>query len=491
MGYNSNRPTSSGFSRAFSAEDEFREARAVCARLNLDFNCRDWWREAVVLWVILTFNLLTILIAFRKRALLYALHNAIFTYLVTGQAFQIRADLDRSHTVFYLLNFISDVGFHTAVWYVFGVSLVSFLLAVVSKVYVPTSQPEKRFLFDPTRGFYFWLFVFLCAASVVLIFEVIGLDEFLHSSRPGFQSGSAIFVVLLFLGIVPVLLKIIYPGKIGFGDIVCFLPTFVVTGFLSRFHLILYLVSTLMALYYARGWVCRPHTIGLLAKVSLFGLGAGCIFFGIGALHDAQNYTHGSLGDLISYIVENPEKTLLSVEYNYRVGIEGMSGTAGAFSHYYGDPYTVHFDYGASWVLQGAAQWLPGFLKSYASSISELGESLNWHSDSIIPPGIESFYVSFGWFGVLLYPLASYLLAWRMPTALYSDRVSPRSKLVLYMVAALTISFVRGSLVVWIAFTVSYVTLIVVLWPVFRRQMKPKRATPVLDSKESCRARTT
>lgn len=438
-----------------------------------------------MLWVILALNVLTILISFRKRVLLYVLHNTFFAVLVTGQAFQIRADLDRNQMVFYLFNFINDAGFHLAVWYIFGITLVSLALAILSRGYTKPSQPESRFVFDPGWGLYFWLFLLLCAASFVLIFKVIGLDEFLHSSRPGFQSGSTIFIVLLFVGVIPILLKIMYPGKIGFGDLACLLLTFTVTGFLSRLHVILYAVAILAALYYERGWADRPHTVVFLAKLSLSGTLAGVMFIGIGALHDAQNFTHGSIGDLISYILKNPEKSLLSVEYNYRVGVEGMSGTAGAFSEYFGSPHAVHFDYGASWLLQGAAQWLPGVLKGYAASITDLGLALNWHPDSIIAPGIESFFVSFGWFGVLLYPLASYLLAWRMPIALRSSGFSPRTRLVGYTVAALTIMFVRGSLVGWIGFTVSYIVIIFAFWPLFRRYMKVKTSMPHFASNGS------
>src|SRR5205814_8353997 len=113
---------------------------------------------------------------------------------------------------------------------------------------------------------------------------------------------------LLFLGIIPILLKIMYPGKVGFGDIACLLVTFAITGFLSRSHVILYLVAILMALYYGRGWSDRPHTLALFGKLLLFGVGVAFVFMGVGALHDAQNFTHGSIGDLISYVLNNPEK---------------------------------------------------------------------------------------------------------------------------------------------------------------------------------------
>lgn len=430
-----------------------------------------------MLWVTLALNLLTILISFRKRVLLYAIHNAIFAFLVTGQAFVIDADLDRSYSAHYLFNFINEEGFHSAVWYIFGVSLVSFALAVFSKGYTPASQPETRFVFDPGKAFYFWLFSFLCAASLVLVFLVIGLSEFLHSSRPGFQTGATMFTYLLFLGVVPVLLKILYPGRIRFGDMACLGLTFAISGVVSRTHLIFYLLLILTGFYYARGWSGRPHTLALFSKVFAFGLAAALLIFGIGALHDAQNYTHGSLGDIISYILENPEKSALSIEYNYRIGVEGMSGTAGAFSHYVSDPHTVHFDYGSSSIAKGAALALPGFLKRFANPILELSEALDWHRDSIAPTGVESFFVGFGWFAIALYPLAGYLLGWKFPLRVETTPMSPIRKLAGYTAAGWTIMFVHGALSMWIVMTFSYSVIILLFGPIFRRHIRAK--TPI------------
>ncbi len=427
-----------------------------------------------MLWVILALNVLTILTSFRKRVLLYAIHNAIFAFLVTGQAFQIRADLDHSPIVYYLFNFINEEGFDSAVWYIFGVSLVSFALAVLSKGYTQGSRPETRFVFDPRGEFYFWLFAFLSAASVALVFWVIGLSKFLHSSRPGFESGATMFLVLLFLGVVPFLLKILYPGKIRFGDLACLGLTFAMTGFLSRTHLVLYLLVILTAFYYARGWSDRPPTLALFGTVLAFGVAATILIYGIGALHDAQNFTHGSFGDLVSYILKNPERSVLSIEYNYRIGVEGMSGTAGAVSHYLSDPYRVHFDYGSSWIVRGSALSLPGFLKRFGNPILELGDVLNWHNDSIVATGVESFFVGFGWFGIALYPLASYLLGWKFPLRIETTPMSPKRKLVYYTAAGWTIMFVHGALSMWIVFTFSYSVIIVVFWPIFRRHIKLK-----------------
>jgi hypothetical protein len=411
--------------------------------------------------------------------LLYSLLNAIFLFLVVGQAIQIQGDLERSHSVSYLFNFISDVGFRYALWYVFGVSLVSLFLSLISTGYRSSSRGGQSQIFAPSSKFYVGLFFFLLLLSFVLIFVVVGLSEFLHSSRPGFQTGSTIFIVLLFLGVIPLLLKILYNGKIGIGDMACCGLSFAVTGGFSRTHLILYLVAILMAFYYARGWADRPFTASLIGKILLFAVGVAVIIVGIGALHDAQNFVHGSLGDLVNFILKNPEKSVLSIEYNYRVGIEGMSGVAGLFTQYITDPNSVHFDYGSSWLLKGSTQWLPGFLKNLVDGIITLSDDLNWYSASIVATGVESFFASFGWAAVVLYPLASYALGWTLPLWVLKTRLPASFQLVVYMLAACTIFFVHGALAVWIAFSLSYTILILAFWPIFRPHML-RRATAQL-----------
>jgi hypothetical protein len=425
-----------------------------------------------VVWIIFLVNVLTIAVAFKKRMVLYALLNAIFLYLVTGQAFQIQNDLETRRAVNYLFNFISDVGFGLALWYVLGVSGVSLLLAVVSRGYRRHSQPKQLYSFAPSRGFYVSLFLFLCILSFLLIFVLVGLSEFLQSGRPGLQAGSTIFLVLLFVGVLPLLLKVICGNEITRGDLACCLLSFMVTGWFSRTELILYLVAILLAFYYARGWVDAPLRPWLIIRFLAFGSAVAIIIVGFGAIHDAQNVTKGSFGDVIGFILEHPDKSILSIEYNYRIGIEGMSGIAGLFTQYLSEPNSVHRDYGLSWLLKGSIQWLPGFLKTYFAGISDLSDSLNWYAYSIVATGAETFLMSFGWSAILLYPVAVYLLAWQLPLTAVRTPRSPSFSLVTYVLMACTIFFIHGPLQVWIAFSFSYGIIPIAFWPLFRSHLK-------------------
>jgi hypothetical protein len=163
-----------------------------------------------MIWIILCLNLATMAVAFKKRMILYGLLNGLFLFLVTGQAIQIQEDLRTERTVYYLNNFISDVGFSSAIWYVLAISCFALLLSLLSSGYRAHSQVKSAVTFQPSALFYVSLFSILSLVSFILIFMVVGLSEFLHSSRPGYQTGATIFLVLLFVGIIPLLLKLLF-----------------------------------------------------------------------------------------------------------------------------------------------------------------------------------------------------------------------------------------------------------------------------------------
>lgn len=428
-----------------------------------------------MLWATLILNLMTIVIAIRKRMILYALFNAIFLFLVIGQGFQIASDLDQRHSVQYLFNYINDVGFALAVRYVFGCTLLSFFIAITARSFDREKAAASAMRFEPTVSFYYSLMVFLLIVTVVLIFAVVGLDNFLHSSRPGYQSGATIFIVLLVVGMFPLLLKVLCQTKVRLADVVCAVYASAVTAAFSRIHIFFYLTALLLALYYAAGWYKRPVSASMVLRFGLIGIAGFGVFFGIGALHDAQNFTGGnggSLSDLIGYIADHPERSLLSISYNYRVGIEGMSGIAGAFTQSLGAPDYVRHDYGVSSVLQAVVLTSPSIIKTYLTGLTQLSDDFNWYAFSIVPTGAETFFVSFGWLAVLLYPFAVYLLGWFLPRRIFAREGSPLQRLTATTFLACCIFFVRGSLPTWIAFSVSYFVVIAFSWPLLRRHLR-------------------
>jgi hypothetical protein len=270
----------------------------------------------------------------------------------------------------------------------------------------------------------------------------------------------------------PLFFKIIYKCPIGRGDIVCFLAAFVFTGVMGRISALFFLMMLLLAVYYTRGWADAPLTFKLVFRVLLFGFVAIALFVAYGAIRGAQGFTAGSLSQLIDYVREHPENSVLSVEWNYRFDIEAMSGTAGALTQYLTYPNSVHFDYGLVWLLQGLMMCLPGVVKPYASAIDDFTDRLNWSPYSIIPTGAESFFASYGWVGMLLFPVVMYILAWWLPLRLQRRQLSPLAAYITFVWMTWEMLFVRGPLSVWIAFSLSYPVVAIVSWPIFRRSFK-------------------
>ncbi len=61
-----------------------------------------------------------------------------------------------------------------------------------------------------------------CIVAGILIFGVVGLSAFLNTSRPGNQSGATLIITLMSMGVFPLLLKLMFPGRVKRGDIICF-----------------------------------------------------------------------------------------------------------------------------------------------------------------------------------------------------------------------------------------------------------------------------
>ena len=421
-----------------------------------------------MLWVLFVLNLATTALAFRKRMLAYGVQMFFFLFLVIGQAFTIDSDLVGITSITYRYADMTVRGFDLALIFVYGVSIFSFFLVYFSPGYEPGTQAPVLYSFDPPPKFYKSLLAILCAVAGILIFAVVGLSQFLNSSRPGFQSGSTIFIVILFLGLVPLILKLLCRSSLNLWDIACFLVTFLVTTGFSRIHDILYALIIGCIYFYTR-WADRFISTrnAVLGVLFTFVLGSG--FFAIGAIREAQNYTGGSFSALVSYILARPDRSLLSLEQNYRIGVEGMSGLAGAFTKQELAPEQVHFDFGLFWFLKGLTQWWPGFVKTYFAGIIAAIDQLQWYTPSNVASGVEQSYVSFSWLGIPFFSVSLWLMEWVWVRNLLQRDWTMRTKVISYVLIGCGIFFVRGSFNIWLGYVISYAALLYVCWPFFRR----------------------
>ena len=425
-------------------------------------------------WIILAVNIATLAVALRKRMLPYFILTIYFVLLVVAQAFQIDSDLTGRAGVSYLYSFMTQEGFHQALWFLLGASALSLILVCLGQGYKPGTLAPVSYEFKPPRFFYPFLFLTLCGLAASLIFVVVGLANFLSASRPGMEPGSTIFLTLLGFGIYPLLLKIICRTPIISWDLACaFVPLFVSMGF-SRMHVILYVTTLISARYYSRGWADRP-----LRAFPVIASGLGAILFGfaflfLGAIRDAQNSTAGaSVFQLIEYNFEHPETNMLSVSVTYQRSVEAMSGLAGAFTAAESDPGHVIHDFGVGWVLEGVLLALPSNFKAHLSFIREAVVHYRWYTESIISSGLESSYTSFGWYGMVFYPFAFFLFAWVFCLLLVRQPLSAPLKLSGWMLLGCGTFFVRGSYPGWIGYSIAYCATILASSPLWSLWVVP------------------
>ena len=133
-----------------------------------------------------------------------------------------------------------------------------------------------------------------------------------------------------------------------------------------------------------------------------------------------------------------------------------MSGLTGAFTKADVDPQSVRNDYGLGWIVHGLVLSLPNPLKHPLSSLDENLEQYRWYDESIISPGIETSFESFGWLGAMFYPLAFFLFAWKFCLFVVERPLSPPLRLCSFMLLGCGIFFVRGTLAAWIGYSIAY-----------------------------------
>jgi hypothetical protein len=422
-----------------------------------------------VVWLILVLNVATGVIAAKKRVLPYAVLMLETIFLVIGQAFEIQSDLKSTSFTVYAFSRITEAGFQQALWYMLIVSLMSLGFAVFFRGYQSPPRLHEEYRFTPSYLFYFLLLSLEFVVAFILIVAVVGVSAFLTTSRPGAVPGATLFIVLMSIGLFPLLLKLAYKSRVQFADWLCFVIALGVTAGFSRLHVILYSFALLVVIYYRRGWVKRPFTFRMMFAFTFSGVLLTAFFFGFGALRDAQNYTHGSIRDLVQYNLDHPEKSLLSLDITYRLGVEGMSGLAGALSEASEHPASVSRDYGAQAALDGIAQLLPSFLKQVVVEQIAAVEDWYWYKKPAgnVSPGLETAFVSFGWLGMPVYAILVFLFGWIVPMKLFSFNPTPPLMLCFLMTIGTTPLLVRGKLSTWFAFSLAYCVIVLLVWPLF------------------------
>jgi hypothetical protein len=406
------------------------------------------------------------LIALKKRAIAFSIFIVFFVALTHIQGFYILKDLEFADDTTFLLTHITKQGFYWSCIYLFVVSMFLFLLAVSSK-YIRTIHTESLYIFCPSKLFYVFTLGVQLICSYVMIFVLVGIDAFTEQSRPGLISGSSILLIFSSVGIIPIIIRLLLNQKPEKIDYICFIITIITTLFFSRIHVIVYAIAVSISYYYGGAVHKITSTIKYTLKASvIFGFSL-LLFVAIGALRDALNYT--SFDNIFSFLIENPaDASLLSIERNYRVSIEGMSGLASAMSSYFDEHFEVPFGAGLDWIFAGTLQAIPGPLKIYTSNVNEFLALLNWHHLTIVAPGLETSFVSFFVFGPFIFCSLFYFISWQCSKFIINQRQHPFNRLLMVIFVANGVFFVRGAWVHWLGFLVAYFIVLMMLRPLVK-----------------------
>jgi hypothetical protein len=428
-------------------------------------------------WLICFCNIASLIIAFKKKVIVYFVLSLYFFFLVVGQAFQIETDLAHNDSISYSYAFMTQSGFRQASWFLLASSLLSLMLVALVDGYRPGSFRASSRTFNPPRFFYLFLLLILLALAGTFVFVVIGLSTFLSSSRPGYEGGSTVFLTLLGVGVYPLLLKVIYNSRLVFGDLACAAIPVVVSLGCSRMHVILYVTTILTAFYYGKGWADLRITWRAVASLMVIGSVALFAFIAVGALRDAQNYTSGGIRELWEYNVNHPERNMFATDVMYQRSVEGMSGLTGAFTAAEAEPDKVSHEYGLSLIIEGLDQAMPGFVKERVSGLEDYARSKVWYTDSVVPSGIETAYTSFGWVGALVYPLVFFGYAWVFSLFVVKTPLSPPLRLCCFMLLGCSIFLIRGSVRACLGYSIAYVVTILASAPAWRLWLVSPTAT--------------
>lgn len=286
-----------------------------------------------------------------------------------------------------------------------------------------------------------------------------GGDEWLSSGRPG-APGATFFIIGLSSTTYPMLIKLASNLPLKLNDKLLFIMSIIVILSFSRILAIFHILLLIVIYVYSSTY--RGIKISLKryrwALIGAFFL-IFTMMFGFGSYrHIVPQIGSTSPFEVFAYIVENPAASLFSLDLNYRISVEGMSGLSGVLSEFL-DKNELKADLGLSALLGGLIQLIPSWFRKFIGDFRDYVHFFYYYQNSIVGGGLEGFFVHFSFFGLLIYPFIFFELAYGVHQkiiSLQSSRIDCNKKLLtLAIIAVFGLQLIRGSTVTLVFFTLS------------------------------------
>jgi hypothetical protein len=372
----------------------------------------DW------LWLYLQIIVLVAVIARElirphKRNLYAILIPGVMLVLVQGQAWWMLSKFTHSDmaNMRHLRQTISLDGARLANFYV-GLSVICFV--VTYAFFAPRGRsaaapaPVKTRYYNPRLASNLLAAVWVLVSGAILLHLAGGLNALMTRPGQAMAGGVTMFLMMTMLGKLPLFHKVAFLRRINLFDLALF--TLVLFLFLvnSRFLAAFILLQLAVLLNYCWREVSRRGLLGLVLVMFL-------IFIVFGLYRDYTAYFNGVKWVTLQKFFMTHMRGNDSLEWFYRVNVEGFAGLAGILT-FAADNGGIAHDFGLS-NLGVITKFIPYAIRNDPAmpfmDIANALESLYPYHGSLIPSGMESAYAHFGLPGILGFgALLGYLTRW-------------------------------------------------------------------------------
>lgn len=402
--------------------------------------------------------------SFRRNNLIAFIYWTTFILLVVGQAIHISLALQFTKQARYLFNYVSPQGHFLASLLLLYVVLIIFVLQsrFTTDITFLKKNSTEKYIFKKSGIVIYYMFLlgYFFVISFILIRMVGGINVWLFSGRP-MASGATVLILSYGFVMFPLLIKIASNIKIIFMDLFLFIAGFLMVFSLSRISGLFFLFMLGIVIFYRS--FSRPELSRKKIYIIVGLLLGAFLFFGYGTYKNIVSKTT-DIQKVVTLAINNPELSLFSIDLNYRISVEGMSGFSAAMSNYLENYVSENKffigNFGIS-LLWSVFQFIPAFMRSWASDIIQFLRSTYWHTGSIVSSGIENFFVFFSFFGILIYPFVFFLFAYGTHAKICKDiekGVSSRidtNLLLMALIASFGLQIIRGSIDFLVQFTIA------------------------------------